>query len=389
MRLVRSRHDTRSAILGYLWCSGGSFRPDLAESVVLTEASVSRIIAELKAEGVIQETRRAAPYRGGPSLFITLSNNIAVAALEISNDRLYSAVGTLAGDVLYSERYSLPDGLDGPAVDGIVARAIGELAAWARRRSVALEQIAISIPGYHPSRQDNPIIALDVTSLRDALTTELPGTPSRFENSIVARALAYRLQIGSGHLGGPYFFVFVGHGVGGAIVDEFAESGSVEPCEIGHIVLDVRGARCRCGHHGCLETYVSTVALANILAVEEADLLARGDRWSQEFRISSKARTEIRSALSRLGLAIGNALNLNRQRRVIVAGWPSVLPVEDRSIVRDTIGQTLLGGADDVELSFADSALGREPASGLALATFSFIQRSGERVGLQERTLSA
>jgi hypothetical protein len=124
---------------------------------------------------------------------------------------------------------------------------------------------------------------------------------------------------------------------------------------------------------------VSTVALADILNVEEADLIARGDRWVREFRISSRARTEIRSRLRQLGMAIGNALNLSRQRRVVIAGWPSVLPEEDRAAVLEAVGETLLGGAEGVDLTFAAASLGREPASGLALATFCFIRRSGER----------
>lgn len=379
MRAVRSRRDTRSAVLGYLWCSGGSFRPNLAESVALTEASISRIVAELKTQGVVEETHRTAPYQGGPSIFLTLSKNIPVAALEISSNRLHAAVGSLTGDILYSECLDLPDGLDASGVDAVVTQAIRELAGWTHRRGIVLEQIAVSIPGYHADQRGNPIVALDPAALSRRLEAELPGIPVTLANSIVSRAVAHRLQLGVGHVGGPYFFVFVGHGVGAAFVDEFAESGTVQPCEIGHVVLDPHGGRCRCGHSGCLEAYVSTVALADILNVQEADLIARGDRWVQEFRVSAKARTEIRTRLARLGVAIGNTLNLSRQRRVVVTGWLSVVQEEDRAVVLEAIEQTLLGGAEGVELTFASASLGQEPASGLALATFSFIRRSGER----------
>ncbi|WP_284420246.1 MULTISPECIES: ROK family transcriptional regulator [unclassified Bradyrhizobium] len=379
MRLIRSRHDTRSAILGYLWCSGGSFRPDLAQGVALTEASISRIISDLKSEGVIQETRRAAPYRGGPSLFITLSNQISVAAIEISNNRLYSAVGTLAGDTLYAEQYDLADGLGAADVDATVTRAVCDLAAWATPRGIALEQLAVSIPGYDPDLRASPIVALDVPALADLCQRKLPETPARWTNSMVARAVGHRLQMGTGVLGGSYFFVFVGHGVGAAIVDELAESGDVETCEIGHVVIDPSGGRCRCGHAGCLETHVSTVALADILKVPESDLIGRGDRWPDDYRISAEARAAIRMRLGRLGLAIGNALNLNRQRNVVIAGWPGALPADDRAVVLEAIGQSRLGGLQRVALTFSNASLGREPVSGLALAAFSFIRRSGER----------
>lgn len=380
MRLIRSRHDTRSAILGFLWCSGGSFRPDLAQGVVLTEASISRIISDLKAEGVIQETRRAAPYRGGPSLFVTLSNEISVAAIEISNNHLYAAVGSLAGETLHSERYQLPDGLGAADTQAIVTRAVCDLTAWAGQRGITLEQLAVSIPGYDPDLRASPIVALDATRLTDVCQRELPTTPVRLANSMVARAVGHRLQMGTGVLGGSYFFVFAGHGVGAAIVDELAQSGDIETCEIGHVVIERHGGRCRCGHMGCLEAYVSTVALSNILEVEESDLISRGDRWPTDYRISATARAEIRDRLGRLGLAIGNALNLNRQRNVVIAGWPGALPAEDRAIVMEAIGQSRLGGLHGIALTFSHASLGREPVSGLALAAFSFIRRSGERL---------
>ena len=125
---------------------------------------------------------------------------------------------------------------------------------------------------------------------------------------------------------------------------------------------------------------MSTVALADILNVEEQDLIARGDDWVNTFRISARTRVEIHARLARLGRAIGNALNLGRRRRVIITGWPSALPEADRDVVREAVGETLLGGADGVDIDFAAANFGKEPTSGLALATFSFIRRSGECV---------
>ena len=380
MRKARSRIDTRSAVLSYLWCSGGSFRPSLAENVGLTEASVSRIVAELKAESVVDEMRRTAPYQGGPSVFITLSQNVCVGVLELSNNRIHAAVGTLSGEILSSARHSLPDGLDAPAVDAALSRAVTELAEWTRRSGIAVEQLAVSIPGYHPDRSSNPILALEPTRLARRLDAAFPGVPAKFANSMVTRAVAHRLHIGPADFHEPYLFVFTGHGVGAAFVEDFAASASVEPCEIGHMVVDVDGPRCRCGHSGCLETYVSTAALADILKIQEADLIARGDRWAQEFNITARARREIQARLARLGTAIGNTLNVSRCRRVVVTGWPSALPGEDRAALLDAVGGSLLGGSDGIDIAFAPASLGREPASGLALATFSFIQRGGARL---------
>ena len=65
----RSRRQTRAAILGHLLQSGGMFRPPLAKAVRLSEASLSRILFDLKAEGLIEEVRRPAPLLRRPDRF--------------------------------------------------------------------------------------------------------------------------------------------------------------------------------------------------------------------------------------------------------------------------------------------------------------------------------
>jgi len=379
-----SRQETRAAVLRYLWRSGGSFRPDVIAHIGLTDASISRIVADLKAEGLVDETRKRAPYRGGPSTFLTLSESQFVATIELSNNRAHVGVGNLKGEVLFSEHHELPDGTGAIAAETITAEAITGMADWCMRHDIALRQIAISIPGYHPGQASNPIVALRRDFITQTLEAALPDVPATFANSIVTRALAHRLQIGVTRDERPYFYVFLGHGVGGAFVDESAGSDDVLPCEIGHMVMDRQGAQCRCGHSGCLEAYVSTGAMAPLFGKAEQHMLTPRDSWREGVRqsdhVPSHARAEIDLRLTQLGTAIGNALNLNRVRRVVVAGWPSALQDRARPTVLAGIDRSLFGGATGVDLSFSAMKPGREPASGIALATFAFIGRGGHVV---------
>ena len=80
----RSRRQTRAAILGHLLQSGGVFRPPLAKAVRLSEASLSRILFDLKAEGLIEEVRRPAPYVGGPTGLVSLDDSVRLAAIELT-----------------------------------------------------------------------------------------------------------------------------------------------------------------------------------------------------------------------------------------------------------------------------------------------------------------
>src|SRR5213082_1359841 len=104
----RSRRQTRAAILGHLLQSGGTFRPPLARAVRLSEASLSRILFDLKAEGLIEEVRRPAPYVGGPTGLVSLDKAVALAAFELTTQRLSVGVGGLSDELRYTGHVPLP-----------------------------------------------------------------------------------------------------------------------------------------------------------------------------------------------------------------------------------------------------------------------------------------
>jgi predicted NBD/HSP70 family sugar kinase len=379
MRAPRSRRETRSAVLRSLWCSGGCFRPALSETTGLTDASISRIVAELKSENLVDETRLTAPYQGGPSAFLTLSKDRHVGAVEFSSGRVHVGVGSLTGEIRFSEWLDLPDGADLETVRATYRRALHQLTDHVDRTGIQLRQIAVSIPGYHEDLRVNPIIAIDPANILADIQAAQPGIALLAANSIMTRAVAHHLKQGVGLATGPYLYVFVGHGVGAALIDDFAASGDVAPCEIGHMVLDPRGPRCRCGHSGCLEAYVSTAAVAPALGIREQDLLTTGAWQAGRLKMSARSRGDLATRLVRLGHALGNALNLTPVRRVVVAGWPAELGDQVQEAVLGGIDASLFGGASTVTLAFSNAELGREPAAGLALATYAYLQRGAMR----------
>ena len=65
-------------------------------------------------------------------------------------------------------------------------------------------------------------------------------------------------------------YVYIGHGVGsGVILDDQPYSGEYGLTgEFGHVSIDYKGKKCRCGKRGCLEGYVTIPAIAD--SVREA-----------------------------------------------------------------------------------------------------------------------
>ena len=376
----RSRRQTRAAILGRLLQSGGMFRPPLAKAVRLSEASLSRILFDLKAEGLIEEVRRPAPYVGGPTGLVSLDNSVALAAIELTGQRLSVGVGGLSGELHYAERLPLPKTPTVESVGRVFHDALQLLRDWTRRRRVQLSQIGVSVPGLgRLSELDNPIIPCDVRLVRGMLGEMFAGVPVEFTNSVVAHATFHRCRTEDYPFAGAHLFVFVGQGVAGAWMDDPIEADALVPVELGHMVFGDGGPRCRCGHHGCVEAYTSLPALAELLGVGEPELLQLGGEWVNAIPISSRVRQELRRRLFRLGLAIGNTLNVKPCPGVAISGWPSLLAEEDRKALVDGIDACLLGGRKfaQVSLAFVPPSNGNDPNAALAFAACCLACRGG------------
>ncbi len=363
----RSRRQTRAAILGHLLQAGGTFRPPLARAVRLSEASLSRILFDLKAEGLIEEVRRPAPYVGGPTALVSLDRSVALAALELTSQELSVGVGGLAGELHHVERLSLPTTPNVESVGRAFHEALELLRDWSRQRP--LRQIGISVPGLSRfSELDNPIIPCDIGRVRGRASDMFAGVPVEFTNSVVAHAMFHRVRSKDYPLTGPHLFVFVGQGVAGTWIDEQIEADVMVPVELGHMVFADGGPRCRCGHDGCVEAYTSLPAMAELFGVAEADLLQPRAGWATA--ISSRVRDELRRRLFRLGLAIGNTLNVKPCPAVAISGWPSLLSEGDRKAVIEGIDAALLGGLERAQasLAFVPPSTGNDPSAALAFA---------------------
>lgn len=376
----RSRRQTRAAILGHLLQAGGTFRPPLARAVRLSEASLSRILFDLKAEGLIEEVRRPAPYVGGPTGLVSLDGSVALAGLELTGQWLSIGVGGLSGELSYTERLPLSAKPNVESVGRVFREALTLLRDWTRRRRIRLAQIGVTIPGLgRLSEFGNPIIPCDVGRIRYMFGEMFANVPVEFTNSVVAHATFHRCRTESYPFNAAHLFVFVGQGVAGAWVDDPVETDALQPIELGHMVFGTDGPRCRCGHHGCIEAYTSLPALAELLGVPEPELLQLGSDWVTAIPISSRVRQELRHRLYRLGLAIGNTLNVKPSHGVAISGWPSLLAEDDRKALVDGVDASLLGGRKDaqVSLAFVPPSNGNDPQAALAFAAFCLTSRGG------------
>ena len=376
----RSRRQTRAAILGHLLQSGGMFRPPLAKAVRLSEASLSRILFDLKAEGLIEEVRRPSPYFGGPTGLVSLDGSVRLAAIELMGQRLTVGVGGLSGDLHFTKSLALPKSPTVKSVSRVFRQALQLLQDWTRQHRVQLAQIGISVPGLgRLSELSNPIIPCDVRLVRGTVGEMFADVPVEFTNSVVAHATFHRCRTEGYPFAGPHLFVFVGQGVAGTWMDDPIEADALQPVELGHMVFGDGGPPCRCGHHGCVEAYTSLPALAGLLGMSEPELLQLGDEWVNKIPIPTRVRQELRRRLFRLGLAIGNTLNVTPCPGVAISGWPSLLADEDRKALVDVIDACVMGGRKfaQVSLAFVPPSSGNHLNAALAFAACCLACRGG------------
>ncbi len=162
------------------------------------------------------------------------------------------------------------------------------------------------------------------------------GTTVELGNDVqVATYAEYRL--GAGRLYESLLGVFWGTGVGGGLIlDGKPWRGRGGAGEIGHMVVEIDGARCTCGRIGCMEAYAGRAAME--LHVQA--LVAKGRRTDLFKLMKARGRTRLTSgvwaralehgdklaeqmldrAVGALGAGIASAVNLLDVEGVILGG---------------------------------------------------------------------
>jgi glucokinase len=167
------------------------------------------------------------------------------------------------------------------------------------------------------------------------LSSEL-GTPV-FVGNDVQVATEAEFHLGAGRPYQSLLGVFWGTGVGGGLIlDRRPWLGRGGAGEIGHMVVEMDGARCPCGRRGCLEAYAGRAAMEarvrrRVEKGRHTDLFQlmkeRGRNrltssiWAHALERGDKLATQvIDEAVAALGTGIASAVNLLDVEAVIIGG---------------------------------------------------------------------
>lgn len=169
-----------------------------------------------------------------------------------------------------------------------------------------------------------------------ALLAKKLGRPVRVVNDLSAAAWG-ELRAGAGRGKGDLFVVFVGSGVGSAIIcgGRLVRGVTGSAGEFGHVKVVPNGRPCGCGQNGCLEAYVGghnlIAQMQEALASNEPTLLrdrvASGEAaltpvLLEEAALAGDAvaRAIYDPAVAHLGLAIANQVTVLNPAALIIGG---------------------------------------------------------------------
>lgn len=259
-------HNSR-LILKSVYDHGPISRADVSRLTNLTATTVSTIITERMADGLVEEVGSMSIERGKPPTLISVIDNARhLITLDLSRDHFCGAVINLRGEIIAEERASGYNPLGSKTLDGDLVSEVYHLVdALLSTATSDILGIGVAAPGIIDISSGVIHHAANLgwydLALRDMLV-DRHGLPTYIVNDNQAALLA-EYTFGE-YSGVPDLIVIrIGRGVGASIMfnGQLIHGYGSGSGEIGHIVVDEDGVPCRCGNVGCLETIVSRPAI--------------------------------------------------------------------------------------------------------------------------------
>lgn len=196
--------------------------------------------------------------------------------------------------------------------------------------------IGIGIPGTVDRASGTLVQAPNIANTKNFPFTEVLSekigteTPVFIENDASCAALG-EYRAGAGRGSNSMVMITLGTGFGGGIILDgklwSGENGFAG--EMGHMTINPSGPLCACGARGCIETYVSQVAIKRIVSehAELSEKLAGTEESAVPERLAELAREKDQAAASvwndfgaNLGIGISVLVNILDVKTVVVGG---------------------------------------------------------------------
>jgi predicted NBD/HSP70 family sugar kinase len=320
------RIASRDSVIGALQRHGPLSRSDLVARTSLSRATISSIVGELQAAGLVVERQpEDAGGRGRRPALVSLDRSAGAAlGIDFGKRHLRVVVADLGHEVLAERRETLPS--DHTAAQGVelAVELAGAALAEAGIARDAVVGVGMGLPGPITARTgrlgSSTILPGWVgVNAEQAMSARL-GMQVRVDNDANLGALA-EWTWGAARGCGNVVYVKAATGIGAGLILEglpFRGAGGTAG-EIGHTIIDADGPVCRCGNRGCLETLVGVPALLELLRPALGEVTISG-----VIEAAHAGDAACRRVLGDAGRVIGHAVahvcNLINPECIVVGG---------------------------------------------------------------------
>lgn len=350
-------------------------RADLSRLTGLDKKCVSMFSSELMDAGFIQEAGMETASRGRPGWLLDFvpGRNYSVG-LAVQADRLNCALFEFPRRLVETAVHPIDAAMNRQDLIQLIRRSATEMA----KRAKAVAGIGISFPGtvdlgkgiIHTAAN---LACLNTFPFRDPFK-KLGLAPLCFEQSSRAAALA-ESWFGLGSTARNFANVELNVGISVVMVNRSGLYHGPESFvgELGHVVVQPRGKKCRCGNQGCLEAYLGEDALREEMLAAGVDPERLFPREPQKTPTAENLDAKALKVLYRAGIWLGRGLgaivNLFNPNSIIIQGdlmryAEVVLSSARKELTKSCLSEKL------INTSVLPSALDMPDAMGTAALAF-------------------
>ena len=319
-------HNLSLALRHILANPGAINRAGIAAQTGISRATMSRLVDELIATGLVEESDDKLPTggRGRPTSVLSPASGTVIAlGLQVNISVLGAYLVDLSGNVLARETLEGDfSGSDPQATLRKLARMGRRVLREGREEGTTFLGSALALPGLVSG--DTLVTAPNLGWKNipfDELTHplhDLHVTLIANEADLAAFAVAHPRP---GVPEGPASFIYVSGEVGsggGLVINHQPLSGAHGwSGEIGHICVEPQGNVCSCGARGCLETIAGLKALCRAAGLEDE---SSARELTQLAGHSAKAQDALANAGHALGQALAGVVNTVDISQVYLGG---------------------------------------------------------------------
>ncbi|MBI9043990.1 MAG: ROK family transcriptional regulator [Anaerolineaceae bacterium] len=255
----QTKAHNRKLILNIIYEKNNLSRADVARITGLTRTTVSDIVYELIAEGLVDEIGLGKSSGGKPPTLLGINKNARnILSVDLASGEFRGAIINLRGEIKYRAALPIEDPSGDAALD-LVYELIDQLIKLA---DFPILGIGIGSPGLMNAEEG--IVRTSVNlAWKDLplvyLLKERYKKPVYIANDCQVSALAENCFGNFGHVNN-LVLIKIGQGVGAGIVinQQLFHGDGFGAGEIGHVKVEENGELCACGNYGCLETRISS-----------------------------------------------------------------------------------------------------------------------------------